>query len=237
MRTGEIKRLSGVARMIGAALMLLTSASAFTPVLAQAPAAAPAAEETAPTPAAPKEDAAVSPSDPSAAPAESEQSATAPGVPTDATTVTLEIPARPVALLSGESDWANSYKSIMEAIAKVDAAVKEAGLTPAGRPLAVFLATDEASFHFEAMVPLAEKPEGRTELPGGVRFGTSPSGKAMKFLHRGAYDDIDATYDLITAFLDEKGLEARNLFVEEYLSETKETSDPNLEADIYVFLK
>jgi effector-binding domain-containing protein len=36
-----------------------------------------------------------------------------------------------------------------------------------------------------------------------VKIGESPSGKAIKFLHRGAYDDIDSTYDLITAFLDE----------------------------------
>ena len=70
-----------------------------------------------------------------------------------------------------------------------------------------------------------------------MKIGESPGGKAIKFLHRGAYDDIDSTYDLITAFLDEKGLESQNRFVEEYLTDTTEPDDVNLEADIYVFLK
>jgi effector-binding domain-containing protein len=100
----------------------------------------------------------------------------------------------------------------------------------------LFLATDDKSFQFEAMVPLAEKPEGK-DLSDGVKIGESPSGKAIKFLHRGAYDDIDSTYDLITAFLDEKGLESQNRFLEEYLTDTTEPDDANLEADIYVFLK
>jgi len=70
-----------------------------------------------------------------------------------------------------------------------------------------------------------------------VKIGESPAGKAIKFLHRGAYDDIDSTYELITAFLDEKGLESQNRFIEEYLTDTAEPDDANLEADIYVFLK
>jgi len=74
-------------------------------------------------------------------------------------------------------------------------------------------------------------------LTGGVKIGDSPAGKVMKFLHRGAYDDIDSTYDLITAFLDEKGLDSENRFIEEYLTNTSEPDDTNLEADIYVFLK
>ena len=46
-----------------------------------------------------------------------------------------------------------------------------------------------------------------------------------------------STYELITAFLDEKGLESQNRFIEEYLTDTAEPDDANLEADIYVFLK
>ncbi len=46
-----------------------------------------------------------------------------------------------------------------------------------------------------------------------------------------------STYDLITAYLDEKGLEAQDFFVEEYLTDLKSASDPNLAVDIYVFIK
>ena len=159
-----------------------------------------------------------------------------PGVPDDSSAVTLELPSRPVAYASASAEWANGFKTVVSEIAKVDAAIKKAGLTQAGHPFALFLATDDKSFQFEAMVPIAEKPENK-DLSDGVKIGDSPAGKAIKFLHRGAYDDIDSTYDLITAFLDEKGLESQNRFVEEYLTDTTEPDDANLEADIYVFIK
>jgi effector-binding domain-containing protein len=74
-------------------------------------------------------------------------------------------------------------------------------------------------------------------LDAGISLAESPSGKAIKFQHRGAYDDIDSTYEAITAYLDEKGIDARNLFVEDYLNEAKDSTDINLQVDIYVFLK
>lgn len=223
MRFGEFNGFAGAVLALAALLVLpgsLAAPAAAQTLVAAADKAAPASDETAPS-----------------AAQESESPNTAPGVPSDATTVTLDVPARPVALLSGDSDWPNGYKAVTAAIAKVDAAIKAADLTPAGRPFAVFLSTDDNNFHFEAMVPIANKPEDKTDLADGVKIGVSPSGKAIKFLHRGSYDDINSTYDLITAFLDEKGLEARNLFVEEYLTDTKEANDATLEADIYVFLK
>ena len=71
----------------------------------------------------------------------------------------------------------------------------------------------------------------------GIRLTTSPAGRTMKFEHRGSYDDVDSTYEAITAYLDEKGLEAQNLFIEEYLNTPKGSDDQNLELDIYVFLR
>jgi effector-binding domain-containing protein len=155
----------------------------------------------------------------------------------DLASMTVELPARPVAMTRGKAQWSDGFKTLMEAIAKVDAAVGSAGLVRAGRPFAVFLETDEESFQFEAMIPVAEKPQGKTSLAEGIEIGNSPAGKVIKFQHRGPYDEIESTYNLITAFLDEKGLEAQNLFIEEYLTDTKESDNVGLEADIYVFVK
>ncbi|WP_395696801.1 GyrI-like domain-containing protein [Methylocella sp.] len=168
---------------------------------------------------------------------ESDAGKPAPGVSADATIETVEVPSRAVALLVGDAPWADGFKAIQTALDKVKDAVAAASLKQAGPPFTVFLSTDDESFHFEAMIPLAAKPEGKSELSDGVKIGDSPSGKAIKFMHRGAYDDIDSTYDLITAYLDEKGLDSKNLFIEEYLTPTKESDDAGLEADIYVFLK
>ena len=219
MRIGSFTRLLSLELAFGLFLAIGPG-----PALAQTD--APAAGAAAPAPASPGA---------SGTPAES-GAKPPPGVPDDSSAVTLELPSRPVAYASASAEWANGFKTVVSEIAKVDAAIKKAGLTQAGHPFALFLATDDKSFQFEAMVPIAEKPESK-DLSDGVKIGDSPAGKAIKFLHRGAYDDIDSTYDLITAFLDEKGLESQNRFVEEYLTDTTEPDDANLEADIYVFIK
>ncbi|MBO0733328.1 MAG: GyrI-like domain-containing protein [Methylocapsa sp.] len=164
------------------------------------------------------------------------QSEPPPRIPSDATVVTLELAARPVAYLHASGKWEDGFKTVRGELAKVQAAIKKAGLTPAGPPFALFLDTGETGFEFDAMVPIAAKPPA-DELPDGVKIGESPSGKAIKFLHRGSWDEIDSTYDLITAFLDEKGLDAQNRYIEEYLTDTTAPDDANLEADIYVLLK
>lgn len=150
---------------------------------------------------------------------------------------TIDIAARPVAVLRGTGSWNDGLKTLSDAIATVTAAAAKAGLAVAGRPLVVFTETDDSGFHFEAMAPLAKAPDGKGKLENGVEIGASPAGKALKFQHRGPYEDIDSTYEAITAFLDEKGLDTKNLFVEEYLTDLKEGEDEGLEVDIYVFVK
>jgi effector-binding domain-containing protein len=160
-----------------------------------------------------------------------------PGVPSEATTVTMDVPSRPTAIVTAQAKWDEGFASIKASLAKIKAAMDKAGLKPAGSPFTVFTQTGDSGFSYEAMVPLAEKPKGEDELSPDVKLGSSPSGKAIKFQHRGPYDDIDSTYDLITAYLDEKGLEAGDFFIEEYLTELTSSEDPNLAVDIYVFLK
>ncbi|MBL8589469.1 MAG: GyrI-like domain-containing protein [Methylobacteriaceae bacterium] len=223
------------------------------------PAAAPAPAPTVPAPAVPTQ-AAPAPAPPAAAgatpgaaapgsatpqPAAPPGPATAAPAPAPApdqpaaetATPLIEVPARPVAILRGRSSWDEGYPTLLAAFSRLANEVGKAGLKPAGRPLAVFLETDDNGFRFEAMLPIAEAPPGREQLTPDVRLGKSPAGKAYKFQHRSAYDDIDTTYEAITAFLDEKGLEAQNLFIEEYLTTPKESDDVSLEVDIYVFIK
>ena len=137
----------------------------------------------------------------------------------------------------GSASWEEGYGKIWEALAKLRASAEKAGLKIEGRPLAVFTETDDAGFKFDALLPVDAKADAKPALGADVALAQSPNGKALKFQHRGAYDDIDTTYDAITAYLDEKGLEARNLFVKEYLSDSKDSSDVAQEVDIFVFLK
>jgi effector-binding domain-containing protein len=71
----------------------------------------------------------------------------------------------------------------------------------------------------------------------GVTAGTSPAGKALKFVHRGSYDAMDSTYEAITNYLDEKQLEAKDLFIEQYMKDPLTTPEDDLVIEVYVPLK
>ena len=149
----------------------------------------------------------------------------------------VDLAQRPFAYIEGKADRDEVYAAIQGSLGLVKRDMDKAGLTPSGRPIAVFIESDDTGFRYHAGYPLASAPEGKTALSEAVKVGVTPSGKAMRFQHLGAYADIDATYDAITAYLDEKGIDAQDSFVEEYANDVKDVDDPNLEVDIYVLLK
>ncbi len=208
---------------LGAALAFAAQASAQTaapPVAAPAPAT--------PAPASP------SPS----TPAPSTPAPAAPQTPdVDAAAQPFDIKSRPAVIVSGAAKWEDGYKAITTALAKARAAALKAGLKEGGRPIAAFVDTDDDNFKFQAMIPLDAPAPASVDLGPDAKAGETPAGRAIKFQHRGAYDDVDSTYEAITAYLDEKGYEAQNVFVEEYLNDPKGADDSALEMAIYVFIK
>jgi effector-binding domain-containing protein len=204
---------------------LAFAAQAVAQTAAPAPGATPA--PAAPAPAAP------APSAPPPAPGAAAQQP----VDADAAAQPFEVKSRPAIVVSGGAKWEDGYKAIAAALAKARAAVLKANLKEGGRPIAAFVDTDDDNFKFQAMIPLDAPVAAGADLGPDVKAGETPAGRAIKFQHRGAYDDVDSTYEAITAFLDEKGYEAQNVFVEEYLNDPKGADDSALELAIYVFIK
>ncbi len=158
----------------------------------------------------------------------------------DASTSTaqpVQLTARPAAVISGAAEWEEGFDTITKAFNDLRAAMDKAGLKPGGKPLTVFVETDDQGFKYQAMIPLASAPPANVTLASPVKIGETPAGRTMRFEHRSAYDDIDSTYAAITAYLDEKGIEAKPMFVEEYVTEPKTADDAGLQVDIYVFVK
>ncbi len=218
--------------------------SATPPVAAPPPAAANPSTAAPPATVAPPAAAAPPAASPPAAAAPpaaaSPPAASAPDASPPDTSIsqTMTLQPHPVVQVSGQSTWDEGFKTLNDSFTKLNETLAKANIKPTGNPMALFNETDDAGFKFVAMVPVAAAPDARpADLPADISFGQSPGGKVMKFQHRSAYDDIDSTYEAITAYLDEKGLEAKNMFAEEYLNRTKASDDNSLEVDIYVFLK
>ncbi|ALK07848.1 GyrI-like domain-containing protein [Blastochloris viridis] len=193
---------------------------------AAAPSAPPPAPSAPPDPAAPG-----APAAPGTAPAEATTTATKPDDPFGEEVSYAE---RPLLSIKGGTGWENGFETLQKAFKAVNAALAARNLTPAGPPTVVYLRADDAGFDFEAGVPLAEAPppSAVAEEPS-VR--PSPAGRALRFTHRGSFDTLDGTYETMTNFLDQKRVDVRDLYVEEYLTDPISTPETELRVLIYVF--
>lgn len=154
-----------------------------------------------------------------------------PGDANDVDDVTL--PAKPAAILAGRAKWDDAVSTLQGAFRRIEADLAKAGLTPAGRPIAVFAKTDDDGFQFEAMIPIAAVPDSKPAEGDAIRFGSTPSGRALRFNHKGSYEEIDGTYETLTAYLDAKDVVVQDRFIEEYVTDLTDRADDRLEVNIY----
>jgi effector-binding domain-containing protein len=140
-----------------------------------------------------------------------------------------------VVYFKGTGNWDSAFETIVDGFKSVNGFLSKAGIKPDGQPMTIYTSTDDNGFQFEAAIPVAEAPKDPPK--GDLAVGTTPTGKAYKFLHRGSYDSMDTTYEAITNFLDEKGVDAKELFVEQYVTDPVATPEDKLVVEIYVPVK
>lgn len=148
----------------------------------------------------------------------------------------VQLVSKPVLALAGRSSWDEGFRSLSESFRILREEAASANLPIAGRPLTLFVETDDNGFRFEAMLPVGPGPEGarRSEFGQGVKPGMTPGGPSLRFVHVAPYDDIDSTYETITAYLEAKSIVVKDAFLEEYVGDLKDAGDPNLEINVYV---
>ena len=196
------------------------------PSVAQTPAASESKPGAAPVaPAAP----AASPQG-TAAPAASAPAGTHDPFGEDAT-----LTAKPIVYLKGTGTWDNAFETITTAFKTLKAFIGKEGLKADGEPMTIFTSTDDAGFQFEAAIPVAEPPKNPPH--GEIAVGTSPEGHALKFVHRGSYDGLDNTYEAITNYLDERRLEAKDMFIEQYETDPSPGNEEHLVVNVFVVVK
>jgi effector-binding domain-containing protein len=147
----------------------------------------------------------------------------------------LTLTAKQVVYMKGTANWDVAFDTITSTLKTLQAALDKQGIKPAGSPLIVYTSTDDTGFVFQAEIPVAEPP--KAPLGKDISNGKSPEGKALKFVHRGSYDNMDNTYEAITNHLDEKKLEAKDSFIEEYVTDPLKTAEDKLVINVFVPLK
>jgi effector-binding domain-containing protein len=176
------------------------------------------------------------PASPAPPPAAAPPSTAAPNVRAgDAFGEEVMLPAKTIVFAKGSANWDSAFETLVENFKKINDALIKQGIKPAGPAVTIYTSTDDTGFEFQAGFPVGEEPKG--SLPEGLAVGKSPEGRAFKFIHRGSYDAMDSTYEAITNFLDEKRLEAKDLFVEYYVTDPLMTQEDNLVIEVYVPVK
>lgn len=212
-----------------------TPAPAATPEPSATP--APAAQAT-PAPAATPAPVA----SPSAAPSPPPAAAQTPAAPPPAPTVQTADPfgepfslePKKVVVMKGTANWDAAFDTLIDSFKALTALLDKQGIKASGNAMIVYTSTDDTGFTFLAEIPVEQEPKN---LGKGMSMGTSPDGKALKFVHRGSYDNMDNTYEAITNHLDDKKLEAKDTFIEEYITDPLKTAEDKLVINVYVPLK
>lgn len=155
--------------------------------------------------------------------------------PSDAFGEQVTLPSRTVIYLKGHTNWDAAFDTLVDAFKSLNEYFAKQGLKASGPAMTIYTQTDDTGFSFQAALPVAQAPADPPK--GDIAVGQAPSGKALKFVHRGAYDAMDSTYEAITNFLDDKGLEAKDLFIEEYASDPVTTAQDKLVINVYVPVK
>jgi effector-binding domain-containing protein len=140
-----------------------------------------------------------------------------------------------IVYVAGSGMWDSAFNTIIGGFKTVNRAMAKLGLKASGAPMTIYTATDDTGFQFQAAVPVAQAPT--VPANSGITVGKSPAGKALKFVHRGSYDAMDSTYELITNYLDEKQLEPKDVFVEQYMKDPITAPEDDLVIEVYVPLK
>ncbi len=155
--------------------------------------------------------------------------------PGDAFGEEVTLTEQTIVYLAGSGKWDNAFETIVDAFKTVDGYLQKQGIKPAGPPMTIYTSTNDTSFEFQAAVPIAEAP--KDPPTGDLAVGKTTAGRAFKFIHRGSYDDMDTTYDAITNFLDEKQLDAKGSFIEQYITDPVSTPEDKLVVEVYVPVK
>jgi effector-binding domain-containing protein len=197
--------------------------AASTPAPAATPSPAPAAT---PAPAA-------SPA-PATPPAAAAPPAAAPVQTADPFGEQITLEQKKVVIVKGTANWDSAFDTLIDSFKALSALLEKQGIKPSGNSMIVYTSTDDTGFTYLAEIPVEQDPKNLTK---DMSIGKSPDGKALKFVHRGSYDNMDNTYEAITNHLDDKKLEAKDTFIEEYMTDPLKTAEDKLVINVYVPLK
>lgn len=127
---------------------------------------------------------------------------------------------------------AESAKTVLtEAYAKLGEFIKANGIAMQGAPLTITTSSDASGWKFDAAIPV----DRNDVAPGGdIKSGETYAGKALQFVHVGAYDKLGDTTQKAYAWIAVQGYKPKDRLIEEYISDPGNTPPEQLQTRLVI---
>jgi len=126
-----------------------------------------------------------------------------------------------------EAATAEAYGQLMEFMS-------ERELIQTAPPMTINTAMDPSGYIFDVAIPVNQAPEIPPAEDSPVEIGLTYEGKALKFIHRGPYDTLPATYEKIAAYIAAHGFDEAGRSWDQYLNDPATVPPSELLTHIYI---
>ena len=127
-------------------------------------------------------------------------------------------------------DPADLASTLASAYQEITAFMTGNQLEMSAQPMTITRAWSENGYAFDAAIPVAMRD---VILTGNIQAGKSPSGRAVRVIHRGPYDHMMPTYEKLSAYMAVHGLREGPVSWEHYISDPGNTPRDDLITHIY----
>ncbi len=141
--------------------------------------------------------------------------------------------ARPALTVRTTTSFGNLPNTVGEAYGAIMMCLQKKGKAPAGNPFVIYYNTDMENLDVEIGFPVEAGVQGE----GNVCISQMPGGRAATAMHAGSYETLANTYEALTAFVKDKGLEPETWMWETYLNSPQDTPPDQLRTEIVFPLK
>jgi len=144
----------------------------------------------------------------------------------------VDVAAMDILFVQSDSSQAPAdlASTLASAYQEITAFMAENDMDMSAQPMTITRAWSESGYAFDAAIPVVMKD---VTLTGNVQAGKSPSGRAVRVIHRGPYDRMMPTYEKLSAYMTANGLPEGPVSWEHYISDPGETPGNELITYIY----
>ncbi len=119
-----------------------------------------------------------------------------------------------------------------EAFGKLGQFIGQNGIVPAGSPFAVYHDYTESGMIMDVGFPV--DATALAKASGDIKAGQTPSGKAIKVVHKGPYQTLRETYGKIEEQFKSEGTPMSSMSWEVYVTDPDTTPEAELLTEIYM---